>query len=63
MHLIRKTLKLLNLTGNEIFMKIWKIAFSVKLPMGLEIVLNINSGQKDVPFITVIGKFESCGTI
>ena len=62
MHLIRKTLKGLNSTGNEIFMKIWKIAFSVKLARGLEIVLKINSGQKDVPFITIIGKSVSWGT-
>ena len=42
-HLIRKTLQLLNLTGNEIFMKIRKMAFSVNLPRGFEIVLKINS--------------------
>ena len=61
-HIIRKTLTLLNLTGNEIFMKIRKIAFSVKLPRGLEIALEINSGQKDVPFITIIGKSVFFGT-
>ena len=59
---IRKTLKLLNLTRNEIFMKIRKTAFSVKLPRGLKIVLKINSEQKDVPFITIIDESVSCGT-
>ena len=37
-HLIRKTLKLLNLIENEMFMNIREIAISVKLPRGLEIV-------------------------
>ena len=41
--LYQKAPKLLNLTGNEIFMKIWKNSFSVKLPRCLEIVLKINS--------------------
>ena len=59
-HLIRTTLKVnLNLTGNEIFMTIRKIAFSAKLARGLEIVLKLNSGQKDVPFITIIDKSVS----
>ena len=58
-HLIRKTLKLLNSTGNETFMKTRKIAFSVKLARSLEIVLKINSGQKDVPYITIISKSVS----
>ena len=61
-HLIRKTLKLLNFPKNQNFMKIRKNAFSVKLPTGYEIVLNVNSGQKDVSFITIIGKAVSCET-
>ena len=56
-HLIRKTLKLLKLPKNQNYKKIRKIAFSVKLSTGLEIVLNVNSGQKkNVSFITIIGK-------
>ena len=43
-------------------MKIQQIAFYVQLPRGLEIISKINSGQKDVPFITIIGKSISCGT-
>ena len=61
-HLIRNILKLWNLTRNEIFMNIRKTAFSVKLPKGLEIVLKINSEQKDVHFITIIDRFVTCGT-
>ena len=43
---MRKTLKHLNLTGNEIFRNIRKNAFSVKLARGFEIVLKINSDKK-----------------
>ena len=47
-HLIRKPLKVLNLTENEIFMNIRKIAFPVILRRGLEIVLDVNSGQNEL---------------
>ena len=43
-------------------MKIRIIAYSVKLPRVLEIVFKINSGQKNVSFITIIDKSVSCGT-
>ena len=43
-------------------MKIRKLAFAVKLPRRLEIVFKINSGQKDAPFITIIGKSVSYET-
>ena len=45
-----------NSTGNEIFRNIRTNAFSVKLASGVEIVLKISSGQKDVPFISIICK-------
>ena len=43
-------------------MKIRKFEFSIILPKGLEIVLKINSGQKDMPFIAIFGKSVSSGT-
>ena len=57
--LTRKTLKLLNMTKNEIFMTVRKIAFSVKLLGGLEIVLKDNSRKKNVPFSTIIRRSVS----
>ena len=33
-----------------------------KITQDLDIVLKINPGQKDEPFITIIGKSVSCGT-
>ena len=47
---------------NEFYYEIRKIAFSVKLPRGLEIVSEIILEQNDVPFITIIDKSVSCGT-
>ena len=58
MHVIRKTLKRLNLTGNEIFMKIRKIAFSIKLPR----VCKLTQGKKMSLLLPLLGKSVFYGT-
>ena len=40
--------------------KFEKLHFLQTLSRSLEIVLKLNSGQKDVPFVTIISKSVSC---
>ena len=53
-HLVRKTLKLLNLTEHQMFLKIRKIAFSVKLHNGLEMFWKLTHDKKMGLFLPVL---------